>query len=148
MQQPETLRDSGSSGQEGHSGATEISVYNDFLMHVTLGAQLASVEALQREFLEVLQEQLDSARPFTLVVDSTQLSTVPLSVGFEVVKFMRLNQPKFRAGCRASAIVVGSSFIQGLLEWVFTLSPPVSPNVVVQTLEQGFAFVNQYAPPA
>lgn len=147
MQQPETPRDSG--GQARHGSAnTEISVYNEYMMHVTLGAQLASVETLQTEFLEVLQEQLDSARPFTLVVDSTQLSTVPLSVGFEVVKFMRLNQPKFRAGCKASAIIVGSSFIQGLLEWVFTLSPPVSPNVVVQTPEQGFEFVNKYAPPS
>lgn len=96
------------------------------------------------DVLTPLQEVLDASSPFLLLVESTALATVPWSVGFDVVKFMRLNQSKFRDFCRGSAIVVGNSFIRGLLEWVFTLSPPVSPNLVTADAAEGLAFLQSH----
>lgn len=119
-------------------------VYEGMFVHVSFDRADVEMEHFQRHFLDCLQEVLDSGEPFTLLVDSTQLSGVPLSVGFDVVKFMRANQAKFRASCRASAIVISHPFIKGLLEWVFTLSPPVSPNVIVDTAADGAAFLEGY----
>lgn len=81
--------------------------------------------------LTPLQEVLDSGNPFTLYVNTSELGTVPFSIGVDVVQFMKQNRPKFRDFCRASAIVVNTEFISGLLQWIFALSPPVSPNIVV-----------------
>lgn len=114
------------------------------MMHVTFSSSAPSQEQFQTEFLDTLQQMLDAGEGFTLIVDSTQLGTVPLSIAFEIVRFMKLNQPKFRAFCKASAIVVSNAFIQSLLDMVFTLSPPVSPNVVVQELQDAFMFVQPY----
>ena len=122
----------------------DIIMYEGQMMHVTFSSSAPTQEQFQTEFLDTLQQVLDSSAPFTLIVDSTQLGTVPLSIAFEIVRFMKLNQPKFRAFCKASAIVVSNAFIQSLLDMVFTLSPPVSPNVVVQAVDEAFAFVQPY----
>lgn len=119
-------------------------VYEGMFVHVSFDRPDVDVQHFQSHFLDYLQEVLDSGQPFTLLVDSTRLSGVPLSVGFDVVKFMRANQAKFRASCRASAIVMSHPFMKGLLEWVFTLSPPVSPNAVVDNAADGAAFLEQY----
>jgi hypothetical protein len=91
-----------------------------------------SVDLFKQFVLQPLQEVLDSGREFTLFVDTTDMGTIPFSIGVDVVSFMRKNRPKFRDFCRASAIVVNTEFVSGLLQWVFALSPPVSPNLVVQ----------------
>lgn len=126
-------------GEQGEPG---------YLIHVHFTGTAPTQEEFTQDVLAPLQEVLDAGKPFTLLVDTCTLATVPWSVGFDVVKFMRLNQPKFRAHCQASAIVVGNAFIRGLLEWVFTLSPPVSPNVVTDNAPEGLAFVNSHKPTA
>lgn len=90
----------------------------------------------KRHVLTPLQEVLDSGNPFTLYVNSSEIGTVPFSLGVDIVQFMKLNRPKFRAFCKASAIVVNTEFISGLLQWIFALSPPVSPNIVVSKAQQ------------
>lgn len=127
-----------------HRAWADIIMYEGRMMHVTFSSSAPSQEQFQTEFLDTLQQMLDGGEGFTLIVDSTQLGTVPLSIAFEIVRFMKLNQPKFRAFCKASAIVVSNAFIQSLLDMVFTLSPPVSPNVVVQELQDAFMFVQPY----
>lgn len=119
-------------------------MYDGRMTHVTFSSTAPTEAQFQTEFLDTLQQLLDNSEPFTLIVDSTQLSTVPLSIAFEIVRFMKINQPKFRAFCKASAIVVSNAFIQSLLDMVFTLSPPVSPNVVVQNVDDAFKFVRPY----
>lgn len=128
---------------EQHAWA-DIVMYQGRMMHVTFSSSAPTQEQFQQEFLDTLQQVLDASEPFTLIVDSTQLGTVPLSIAFEIVRFMKLNQPKFRAFCQASAIVVSNAFIQNLLDMVFTLSPPVSPNIVVQNVQEAFTFVQPY----
>lgn len=90
-----------------------------------------SVEQFKDVVLTPLQEVLDSGQPFTLYVDTSDMGSVPFSVGVDIVQFMRKNRTKFRDFCKASAIVVSTEFISGLLQWIFALSPPVSPNIVV-----------------
>lgn len=130
--------------EAGEQPWAKFDVYEGMLVHVHFSGTTPTQEKFQADVLAPLQELLDSMKPFKLLVDSTQLATVPWSVGFDVVKFMRDNQPKFKANCQASAIVVGNSFIRGLLEWVFTLSPPVSPNIVTGNAQEGLEFVQNH----
>lgn len=130
--------------ETGEQPWAQFDVYEDNLIHIHFTGVGPTQEQFSADVLAPLQEVLDASSPFLLLVDSTTLSTVPWSVGFDVVKFMRLNQSKFREFCRGSAIVVGNSFIRGLLEWVFTLSPPVSPNVVTDGAAEGLAFLQSH----
>jgi hypothetical protein len=48
---------------------------------------------------------------------------------------------------KASAVIVKNEFITGLLQYVFTLSPPVSPNVIVQTPSDALSFLQSHMTP-
>jgi len=96
---------------------------------------------LKEGFLNTLQALLDRKSPFVLFVDTTHLQKVPITVCVDIVKFMKLNRAQCRETLIASAIVVSSDFIAGLLQNVFKLSPPVSPNTVVAGVEEAWAFL-------
>lgn len=119
----------------------KIQLYEGLLVHVEMDTTTPTLESFRTDLLDMLQKVLDNGQPFTLVVDATKLGTVPMSIPLDIVKFMKLNRGKFRDFCKASAIIVNSTFIKGLLEWVFTLSPPVSPNVVCRDVAEAFKFV-------
>lgn len=116
-------------------------LYEGLLVHIEMDTSTPTQETFRTDLLDMLQKILDNEQPFTLVVDSTKLGTVPMSIPLDIVKFMKQNRAKFRDYCRASAIIVNSTFIKGLLDWVFTLSPPVSPNVVCKDTADAFKFV-------
>jgi hypothetical protein len=116
-------------------------LYEGLLVHVEMDSSSPTQETFRTDMLDMLQKILDNQQPFTLVVDSSKLGTVPMSIPLDIVKFMKLNRCKFRDYCKASAIIVNSTFIKGLLDWVFTLSPPVSPNVVCKDVADAFKFV-------
>ena len=116
-------------------------LYEGLLVHIEMDASSPTQETFRTDLLDMLQKILDNQQPFTLVVDSSKLGTVPMSIPLDIVKFMKLNRSKFRDYCKASAIIVNSTFIKGLLDWVFTLSPPVSPNVVCKDVADAFKFV-------
>lgn len=128
----------------GEQPWAQFDVYEGNLIHIHFTGVAPTQEQFTSDVLTPLQEVLDASSPFRLLVESTALSTVPWSVGFDVVKFMRFNQSKFRDFCKGSAIVVGNSFIRGLLEWVFTLSPPVSPNMVTGSAAEGLEFLEAH----
>lgn len=119
----------------------KIQLYEGLLVHIEMDSTSPTLEVFRTDLLDMLQKVLDNSQPFTLVVDATKLGTVPMSIPIDIVKFMKLNRNKFRDYCKASAIIVNSTFIKGLLDWVFTLSPPVSPNVVCKDVADAFKFV-------
>lgn len=125
-------------------------LYEGLLVHIEMDSSSPTQEVFRTDLLDMLQKILDNQQPFTLVVDSSRLGTVPMSIPLDIVKFMKLNRTKFRDYCKASAIIVNSTFIKGLLDWVFTLSPPVSPNAVCKDVADAFKFVEarMSVPPA
>jgi hypothetical protein len=124
-------------------------VFEGLMVHVELRSSDVepTCDMFRAEFMDLLQQVLDSGKPFTLFVDAREIGTVPMSVGIDIVKFMTVNRPKFKANCKASAIIMNPGFAKGLLEWVFALSPPVSPNVVVDDPSQGLLFLEGYMTP-
>lgn len=114
------------------------------MVHIEFGARSPTIEEFKTDFLDGLQQMLDHGTPFTLFVDASKLGTVTPAIALHVVGYMKKNRPKFRSLVKASAVIVGSEFVNGLLEWVFTLSPPVSPNVVVRDAGEGLRFIESH----
>ncbi len=119
-------------------------VYEGLMVHVEFGSRTPTLEEFNSQFLDLLQQMLDHGQPFTMFCDASKLGTVPMSIAFTVVKWMKNNRAKIRGTMKASAIIVGSEFVSGLLDWVFTLSPPVSPNIVVRDPSEGLRFIETH----
>ena len=121
----------------------QFNVYDGLMVHVELGAKTPNIEEF-REFIAGIAQLLDNAQPFTFFVDASKLKSVPLSTSLETVAFLRKERVRIKLYMKASAIFVKSEFITNLLNWVFTLQPPVSPNKVVNEPQDGMVFIQQY----
>lgn len=121
-----------------------ISVFEGLMVHVVFNKVQPSVETFRADFLCALQQLLDNKEPFTLFVDTSEMGTVPLSVCLDIVRFMKKNREACKLYLRASAIIVKNEFITGLLQYVFTLSPPVSPNRVTKNSTDALAFIHSH----
>ena len=121
-------------------------VYEGNLINCTFKNTAVTCENFQTEFISQLQQKLDDANPFTLFVDTTNLQTVPMSVCYNVIKFMRDNREKIRLYMLASAIIIESDLIRNLLGYVFSISPPVSKNLLTSDHQEGINFVEAYMP--
>ena len=121
----------------------QFNVYDGLMVHVELGAKTPNIEEF-REFIAGIAQLLDNAQPFTFFVEASKLKSVPLSTSLETVAFLRKERARIKLYMKASAIFVKSEFITNLLNWVFTLQPPVSPNKVVNEPQDGMVFIQQY----
>jgi len=121
----------------------QFNVYDGLMVHVELGAKTPNIEEF-REFIAGISQLLDNAQPFTFFVDASKLKSVPLSTSLETVAFLRKERVRIKLYMKASAIFIKSEFITNLLNWVFTLQPPVSPNKVVNEPQDGIVFIQQY----
>ena len=121
-----------------------INVFEGLMVHVVFNKVQPSVETFRSDFLSALQQLLDNKAPFTLFVDTSEMGTVPLSVCLDIVRFMKKNRDACKLYLRASAIIVKNEFITGLLQYVFTLSPPVSPNRVTKNPTDALDFIHSH----
>lgn len=121
-----------------------VQVVDDMLVRVDVGDTVPSQAEFNGVLLATLQQVLDSDRPFTLFVNASRVKHAPMSCSLDIVQFMKKNRAKFRAYCRASAIVVKTEFVTGILKFAFKLSPPVSPNVVTVDSDAAMQFVYAY----
>lgn len=121
-----------------------VQVVDDMLIRVDVGENVPSQAEFEGVLLATLQQVLDSSRPFTLYVNTTRVKHAPMSCSLDIVQFMKKNRPKFREFCRASAIVVKTEFVTGMLKFAFKLTPPVSPNVVTVDADAAMQFVYAY----
>ncbi len=128
-----------------------VQVVDDMMVRVDVGEVVPSQADFNGVLLATLQTVLDSEKPFTLFVNTSRVKSAPMSCSLDIVQFMKKNRPKFREFCRASAIVVKTEFVTGILKFAFKLTPPVSPNVVTTDGDAALRFVYAYmegtAPP-
>lgn len=133
------------------NGWCAFQVVDEMLVRLDVGETVPSQEEFNSLLLGTLQNVLDSDKPFTLLVNASRIKHAPMSTSLDIVQFMKKNKPKFRDLCRASAIVVKTEFVTGILKFAFKLSPPVSPNVVTTDSAAAMDFVYAYmegtAPP-
>lgn len=125
----------------------QFNIYEGLLVHVELGEKTPTIDEF-RDFIASIVQLLDNAQPFTFFVDASKLKSVPIATSLETLAFLRKERTRIKLYMKASAIVIKSDFVINLLNWVFTLQPPVSPNKLVNEPSEGMRFIEQYMTPA
>ena len=120
-------------------------IHDDSVVHVKF-ASFSPSDNQFRRFLIDLKSVLDQHHEFTLFVDTTDLPPTRLAYALQVAKFMEENRPLFKEYCKASVLVINSDVVRTLLQTVFKIQKPVSPNKIVNNVCDGMEFLKQYKP--
>lgn len=122
------------------------SMYNGLLVHIKFGKVSPTSEQFET-FLNDLLKVLQNQKQFTLFVDASEMGHVPFSFTLVAAMFLRNHRALFEQYCLASSVFITSAMVRGLLNAVFTLQPPVSPNMIVANASEGMQFLEQYMTP-
>jgi len=82
--------------------------------------------------LVILTNLLDLKKPFAFYVDTRNANKPPFNAASSLLKWLKLNKPRFKKQLICSAVVFGNTvtnnLVSKLLNGVFMIQPPVSPN--------------------
>lgn len=82
--------------------------------------------------LAILTSLLDTGKPFAFYVDTRNANKPPLNAASSLLKWLKLNKSRFKKQLICSSVVFGNSItnnlVSKLLNGVFAIQPPVSPN--------------------
>lgn len=89
--------------------------------------------------LTILTNLLDLKKPFAFYVDAQSASTPPLNASSNLLRWMRSNKSRFPGQLICSAVVfentISNQIARKLINGVFIIQPPVSPNKLTTNLE-------------
>lgn len=85
--------------------------------------------------------QLQVGSPFSVIIDSSQVSRVTLKQTMEVVAWMRANRGRLAQCLTRSSIVVVNTLVETALNTVFKLQKPVAPMLVVRDITSAHGFI-------
>lgn len=82
--------------------------------------------------LGILTNILDLKKPFAFYVDTRSANNPPFNAASSLLHWMKTNKHRFKKQLICSAVVFGNTLtnnlVSKLLNGVFTIQPPVSPN--------------------
>ena len=110
-------------------------------MRVTLLFPIATADDFKDVTRPILQ-MLERKQRFALLVDARSVKMVKAKAIPLLARFIRDNRPAFATYLKGSALIVENAVIRVLLNALFKLQPPVSPNTVTATLPEAETFVN------
>lgn len=96
----------------------------------------ASVDA----FLEELQTNLDSERPYVLLVDMTHTGNLTVKQRRRVSQHIAGNKDRVRRIVRGIAVVTPSALKRGIITAVFWLSPPPTEHRTFENVDDAMAW--------
>ncbi len=120
-----------------------ITEYEGRLFHVVLEGTPTLDQF--REFLGKLEELIHSQNPFSLFIDTSQIVNMGIKFVTPTVTWLKTNRPQIAGVLMASAIYIENDFIRGLLQMVFKLQPPVSPNLITNDAQKAADFLENIA---
>ncbi len=120
-------------------------IHDDCIVHIKF-ANFSPTDNQFRRFLIDLKSVLDQHHEFTLFVDTTDLPSTRLAYALQVAEFMRDNRLLFKEYCKASVLVINNDVVRTLLQTIFKIQKPVSPNKIVNNVCDGMEFLKHYKP--
>ncbi len=83
--------------------------------------------------------------PFGVVFDLRNVKSVDPHLIMKQAKYMKEYEKYAGKTLIATAILLDSTIIQGILNMLFTIKKPVAPNIIVSSVEDGEEFINDNA---
>ena len=122
------------------------SVYEGLLLHVKLGPKSPTYDEFDA-FLLQLGSFLEKQQQFTMFIDASEMGVVPFAYALKAASFLKKKRPLFKQFLQASSVFIRSELVRSLLNSVFLLQPPASPNLIVNNEADGMDFIEQYMTP-
>lgn len=99
-----------------------------------------------KKVLAILTNLLDLKKPFAFCIDTRTANTPPLNAASLLISWMMANKKRFKNQLICSVVVFGSgatnNLVSKLLQSVFLIHPPVSPNKLSNNMEQSEKWIN------
>jgi hypothetical protein len=97
--------------------------------------------------LAILSSLLDSKKPFAFYVDTRTANSPPLNAASMLLKWLKANKFRFKKQLICSSVIFGNTvtnnLVSKLLNGVFMIQPPVSPNKLTNNLEQAEKWISE-----
>ena len=119
---------------------TAVEWYDGDVVLITLSSK-PSPHDIQQHFLAPLDARLKQRQRFSVIVDSSRVSTINPTITKTIIEWLRNNRPHLKEYLRGSSIVVSSTFVRTLLNIVFTAQKPVAPMEIVSNVSEAWAFM-------
>ncbi|MCH9717013.1 MAG: hypothetical protein K0U52_08015 [Gammaproteobacteria bacterium] len=120
-----------------------VTEYEGRLFHIALAGSPAIQEF--KAFLQQLGNIIESRVPFTLFIDTSQIENMGMKFVQPTVSWLKINRSRIPGVLKASAIYIEQDFIRGLLQLVFKMQPPVSPNLVTNDAQEAVDFLDNHS---
>ncbi len=103
-------------------------------------------EIKMKEFLGILSKLLDRKIKFCIIVDCTEMKYPPLKLASNLVVWLKKNKLIISEYLLASAVIISPKYpkLRTVINWVFDIQKPSSPNII--TIDENHAndFINKY----
>jgi len=83
--------------------------------------------------------------PFGVIFDLRDAITIPTKLAMEQVKYMKEYESDAKHKLIASCIIISKNWMKTLLDGLFMIKKPISPNLVSKTYDDGEDFIKDYA---
>lgn len=97
--------------------------------------------------LAILTALLDTNKPFAFYVDTRNANNPPLNAASSLLGWLRKNKQRFKKQLICSCVVFGNTItnnlVSKLLNGVFMIQPPVSPNKLTNNMELAEKWINE-----
>ncbi len=97
--------------------------------------------------LAILSNLLDFKKPFAFYVDTRNANTPPFNAGSSLLQWLKTNKTRFKKQLICSAVVFGNTItnnlVSKLLNGVFMIQPPVSPNKLTNDINQAEKWISE-----
>ena len=99
------------------------------------------------DFFEIIEGMLLRKKPFIFLLDCRKVKNFSvLNEGIMILNWLKKNKIELRKYLKGSTIVMESKIITDILNWVFKIQPPVTPNLITRDIEEGKLFLEDYIP--
>jgi len=116
-----------------------------FLISVTFEKNVTTEDF--SKFICILDRFVNEKSPFAIYVDTRQCGAVPFQIGKMLGSWMKKRKPDIPGVLIASAIVLSSSVIVGLVNLAFKIQPPSSLNIVTRDENRAQKFIDKIINP-
>lgn len=97
--------------------------------------------------LKILTDLLDLKKPFAFYVDSRNANSPPMNAASSLLHWLKTNRYRFKKQLICSAVIFGNSItnnlISKLLNGVFMIHKPVSPNKLTNNMELAEKWISE-----
>lgn len=96
------------------------------------------------KILKILDKLMENKKPFGFVIDARNTRNTKISSGLTIIKWMKQKRDIIKELLLCSVILLKSKNLAYILNKIFNIQKPVSPNNITTDLNEALLYINKY----